>query len=402
MGIVSFMRGFADIEISGRRVERFVNLCAERGIEFKNFEHTGNDSASARLYWRDYRRLMKSDMSSAGLAIKRIGLFGTPAVAGKAKGRWLLLGAAALCAAALVWASGFVWRIEISGNETISAGEILIAMEEEGVTLGTKVSSVDSYALRNRMLLRVDKLIWFSVNMRGSTAHVQVRERKEKPELIDMTEKTQVVAKRDGLVTEVRVLSGVGKVQRGMTVAEGDVLITGEAVDVREETRYLYASGEVWARTWYTLRGEMPLACGEKVYTGEKLTVRTLMFGKKGIKLSLKSGIPFASCDKMINVKEFDIFGIMALPISLMTETYYPYDIQPGEIPRAEAEKMLEESLYEQLLSLLDEGEVSAWNINFREKNGVLLGTLYGECLEQIGVGTKLEPTPEDAWAGKE
>ena len=63
---------------------------------------------------------------------------------------------------------------------------------------------------------------------------------------------------------------------------------------------------------------------------------------------------------------------------------------------------MLEESLYEQLLSLLDEGEVSAWNINFREKNGVLLGTLYGECLEQIGVGTELEPTPEDAWAGKE
>ena len=122
MGLVSFLRGFADIEISGRHVERFVNLCAERGIEFKNFERTGSDSASARLYWRDYRRLMKSDMSSAGLAIKRIGLFGTPAVAGKAKGRWLLLGAAALCAAALVWASGFVWRIEISGNETVSAG----------------------------------------------------------------------------------------------------------------------------------------------------------------------------------------------------------------------------------------------------------------------------------------
>lgn len=70
-------------------------------------------------------------------------------------------------------------------------------------------------------------MAWLTVNVRGCRAYVSVRDRVPKPELADDRTPTNVVAKRDALVTEVRAYDGRAMVRKGGTVTAGQLLISG-------------------------------------------------------------------------------------------------------------------------------------------------------------------------------
>ena len=58
--------------------------------------------------------------------------------------------------------------------------EILRALEQNGVGIGTFSFSLDPEGLRNRVLLEIPELSWLTVNVSGCRATVQVRERVKK------------------------------------------------------------------------------------------------------------------------------------------------------------------------------------------------------------------------------
>ena len=121
-----------------------------------------------------------------------------------------------------------------SGSETVPAEKILRVLEKQGLRRGSFAYSFRPQDICNRALPELPELAWLTVNVRGCRAYVSVRDRVPKPELADDRTPTNVVAKRDALVTEVRAYDGRAMVRKGGTVGRGMSFRSGSRCNMRK------------------------------------------------------------------------------------------------------------------------------------------------------------------------
>ena len=388
---VKLLRGSVRVCAQCAYPERVLNLCSARGIEFWELRWLSALELSFCVARTDLRALRRAaEGCGAELSVERTA--GAPFFLARFRRRYALLAGLALCALLLVVNSLFIWDIEVTGNESVSAERILRVLAENGVRRGTFVYSFRSQEVCNRVLPELRELCWVAVNVRGCRAYVQVRERVRAPERVNESAPTNVVARRAGLVTEVRALDGEKKVLPGTSVREGQLLIagvvdTGGTEKPSVATRFLAGKGSVRARTWYELSVYIPLTAEEKVYTGEKKVRLTLLWGEKRLKIGAKgSSIVRADCDKIKKQTQWELLGFLPLPVTWETETYLPYETRAYTRSREEAEQLGRDALEEYLAGLLDsDGSVTSRRFASAVRGDALLVTLSAECEEQIG-----------------
>ena len=110
-----------------------------------------------------------------------------------------------------------------------------------------------------------DKLDWMEFEVKGMVINVKIEERiitdiKKDDRVCD------IVAKKSGVINEIKIEQGEGLVNINDYVKEGDVLIRGSVKYNEEDKRYTCASGEIYATTWYTGSISIPF----KYYEYEK------------------------------------------------------------------------------------------------------------------------------------
>ena len=259
-------------------------------------------------------------------------------------------------------------------------------LEKYGVSLGTFGYGIDSSDLRNHILLEIPELSYIAVNVRGCRAYVQVRERQAAPELVNKREPGNTVARRDALVTAIQPYDGQKMVLPGTMVQEGALLISGVTDDEQAGTRFLRGMGKVYGRTWYTLRCQVPAVVEEKQYTGEEYVRFALCWGNRRINLYAGGSPALANCDKTVERTPLTLPGGIALPITLVKETYRVYEIAERERTQAEAEELGRTVLEAYLLAGLDEGTVEEAAYTSIPWEGSILTELNAECQEQIGI----------------
>ena len=207
----------------------------------------------------------------------------------------------------------------MEGNQRVTEEEILRALEKNGVGLGTFGIAMDTEDIRNHVLLDIPELVWITVRVSGCRATVEVREREEVPEPVNERAPANVVARRDGLVLEVRALDGVKCVLPGTSVEAGELLISGVEDTETVGARLLAGMGEVRARTWYSLTARMPLTQLQKRYTGEERRLHALVLGGHRVKFFADSSIPEGNYDKITERTQWSLLGI-PLPVTTVTE----------------------------------------------------------------------------------
>lgn len=364
--------------------ERVLNICAEHGLRFWDLEWESAVAFTFTLTRRDWKRLRRLsrrlDCTMTALDWK-----GTPFFLGRLRwrfGLWITLG---VCLAALVAGSFFIWDFEIEGNVQVSDLEILRALEKHGVKFGTYGFAVDSFDLRNDILLDLPELSYIAVNVKGCRAYVQVRERIAPPEIISKRKSGNTVAEKDALITLVKPFDGEKMVLPGTTVTEGQLLISGVVENDFSGARYLRGMGEVYGRTWYTLRCQVPLVVAEKVYTGEEKTKKALLLGKKRLNLYFGSSISGDTYDKMITWDQCALPGGVPLPVTVVTQRIREYEVREKKRTEQEAIALAEAVLLERLEGYLEGGEILHTQLRKETKGNTLLVTLVAECEEEIG-----------------
>ncbi len=388
---VKLLRGSVRVRAQCAYPERVLNLCSARGIEFWEVRWLSALELSFCVARTDLRALRRAaEGCGAEFSVERTA--GAPFFLARFRRRYVLLAGLALCALLLAVNSLFIWDLEVTGNESVPTERILRVLAENGVRRGTFVYSFRSREVCNRVLPELRELCWVAVNVRGCRAYVQVRERVRAPERVNESAPTNVVARRAGLVTEVRALDGEKKVLPGTSVREGQLLIagvvdTGGTENPSVATRFLAGKGSVRARTWYELSVYIPLTMEEKVYTGEKKERLTLIWGEKRLKIGAKgSSIVRADCDKIKEQKQWELLGLLTLPVTWEKETYLPYETRAYTRSREEAEQLGRDALEEYLAGLLEEdGSVTSRRFASAVQGDALLVTLSAECEEQIG-----------------
>ena len=380
-----FAVGTVTVRVRSPYPERFLNLCSAHGIRFWDLKWVSEQEFTLCLTRGDYKRLrgLTGKLECTYRAEKRKGFV---FFANRFRRRKVLLAGLAAVLLSTVMGSFFVWDFVVEGNETVAEEEILRALEECGVTYGTFGLAIDSKMLRNKMLLKLPELSYLAVNVSGSRAYVQVRERVAVPEIVDQETARNVVAAKSGLVTKVQAMAGQAAVLPGTTVQKGDILISGVADTDTVGARILAGMGSVTARTWYTFTAPIAKAAMQKQFLEEE-TRFSLVFGRKRINFySNNSSIEVLAYDTISSRMRWIVPGGIALPVVWVREARRSYSPAEKELPAGEAQKLGEEILTEYLMTqLAPGGKVVSTLTSVREETDRYLVTLSAECLEEIG-----------------
>ena len=357
--LINRSRGQVRIRVTCPYPERVLNLCSARSLAFWDLEWEGENQFTCRVSRKDFHILRQSG-EKLDCELQVLRREGAPYALGRLRRRQALAAGILLWGVWLVLSSVLIWDIRVSGNETVPKEEILRSLEKNGVRRGAWGLSVSGEDIRNHMLLDIPELSWAAVNVSGCRAEVQVRERRP-------------------------ALGGVPQVLRGMSVAEGQLLISGVEDTGTFGTRFTAGLGRVEGRTWYTLTANVSLTGQVKRYTGEEKRLHSLILGSRRIKFFANSSIDGAQCDKITTRTPVNVLGV-ALPITWETETVRFYETEPAALSQQERQETVGTALEAYLHSIVDPyGEVTASQTASRLRGDVLTVTLTAECREEIG-----------------
>lgn len=390
--LVRYFRGYVRVTVRGVHPERVLNACAEAGIPFQEAEPAEDYLLRITVPERRFARVQAlAERCQCTAEAETRG--GAPKLLRRARRHRLLLGLLAVCLAAVLASSLFVWEVEVTGNETVSTGTILRELEAYGVKPGSYWPHFSNDLIRNHMILQIPELQWLAVQIRGSCAEVVVREKTPKPEVVDNDAPVSLYAGASGFILSMEVLGGEARVAPGDLVTEGDLLVSGAMTDLGGGVRPAHALGSIRARTLYELTAEQPLTRTVKTASGRAKNRWAFVVGKNRINFYQSSGISDAECDKINFEYAFSIPGVFTLPFSLVREQVQPFETQEISVSQEEARAVLEQTLTQQLQSRIGtDGEIISTAFTATERDGVLIVTLRAECEQEIGVARAISP----------
>ncbi len=259
MFIVNFLRylhGYVVFHAKGAFVERFLNLAARDGITIWNSFRRGELFVGS-THAVNYRRLRRHAMKT-GVRIRVAEKHGVPFKRRKYRKRTgLLLGVGIFFIFVFV-VSQFVWRVEVSGNESLTETEIILVLEELGVKPGVLRSSLDIRGVERRIILAFDRLVWAALNINGSTAYIEVRENSLKPGEISPLEPCNIVASHSGQIISMTVTEGQPLKFIGDAVLAGEVIVSGVTQTRLGQNTLRHARATVVARAEHEISVTIP------------------------------------------------------------------------------------------------------------------------------------------------
>lgn len=339
LGLLQFLRGVYRVELRAAVPENCLNAFAAHDLHFWEPERIDALTYRVSIQKQDYSRAAQlATRAMAELHVLRE--LSVHRVFYGLKRRPILLASLLLSVLAALLLPRFVWTVTVRGNVRLHEAEILRELDALGVHFGAWGGGIDSQDIKNRILRRIPELEWCAVNRTGGCVTVLVHERPETEEIEDRSTVTNVVAARDGIITEMLVLGGFPLCTIGQSVSEGELLLSGYQ-EWPTHVQATHAYGEIYALTQRKVASVLPLDAQKKVYTGRSWTLRTLIVGRKRIKLSGNSRISTMDCDKIIQEQPLTLPEGHRFPVTLVTETYREYRLVPTQRTEAAAQSAL-------------------------------------------------------------
>ncbi len=319
----------------------------------------------------------------------------------------LLIGAV-LAFVLFYMAGNVIWDVRVDGEESIDVTAFVDELDECGLRVGSWIPKMDTDAIERRILSRSDKVAWISVNLKGTVAYVQIRELMRPPKTENESfgqpsgQPVNLVARCDGIIESVRLVSGEVVVKPGELVRAGDLLISG----VRDSGNFGYrirtANGQVMAVTEHTMVVQIPLKQQEKSYLPQKSEQKTLFFFGKSIKVTKNSGNFGEECDTIKKMEVFSLGSGVPLPIFVETVIARPFEWREICLSEQQAERMAEDELERQLNeALADQGILLSKAVSRSVSEEYYTINCRYRCVENIAEKKPFSVQTPEAGAGE-
>ncbi|UNC93130.1 sporulation protein YqfD [Candidatus Contubernalis alkaliaceticus] len=294
-----YMNGYITISIRGNRSERLINLAINRGIILRDIRRF-DDTAYMKIGIEGFKKIRPLARRTR-CKVKIEKKAGIPFFVYRLVVRKGFVAGAVLFVVLLYLLSSFVWYVEIVGTKEIDPQEVIEISQELGLKPGVFKNTLDVEKISNEIVLGIPDISWVGVELTGVRAKVDVV---EKVKGVEPGEEsfTHIIASKDGLITEIMVISGMADAKVGDTVTAGQVLISGiirpiteefEEDDSEEEENtfedsspkesYTRARGTVKARVWYEGLGVSTLQVKTYEPTGENYTSSYIKIGEREV-----------------------------------------------------------------------------------------------------------------------
>ncbi|WP_434311754.1 sporulation protein YqfD [Hominifimenecus sp. rT4P-3] len=357
--IIDWFRGRVLVRVSGLSPERFLNLCAGNGFVLRELKKTGEgyECIMSLPEYRKARRLAKK--AKATLRIQR--KIGLPFFLFRQRKRKAFAAGFLLAIGLLYAASLFLWDVQVEGNGHYTDDIIRSFLKENGIHYGMRMDSIVCEEIEKALRNEYTNITWVSAQISGVKLKIQVKENfglLKAPEK-DLTPK-DVVADKDGVITEIITRSGVPKATAGDTVTQGQVLISGRIPligDSGETIGYeeVPADGTIVART------EVPYTWQRSIFEETRRVTKTrlkgLAFNVFGNRAAVGGG-PQAG-EMQYRITEYHtpcLFDNFLLPLTLESTFEYTYETELRKLTKEEQQKKAEEAFFEQEALWKEEG----------------------------------------------
>lgn len=262
-----------------------------------------------------------------------LGLYG---FAYRARQRYGLIIALVLMTFFFAFSSGIIWDVRISGNEHLTDYAIENLLRDSGLTVGSRWRKTDTSLVEAEILSKNSDVAWVSVNRRGTVAYVEVIE----SDNIGVDGKdgpvySNIVADRDGVITEITVESGIAVVKVGDVVKKGEILISG-IVENEKGVYFCRAKGSVNGESVLNVTSEASRNITEKASNRLRLAKARLIIFNFSINIFKNYGNQENNCDIIEETRKFALFNKYRLPIKI--EKVYICEYSETERIRSEDE----------------------------------------------------------------
>lgn len=387
--LYDFARGTVRLNITGAQPERMLNALAMAGIMFWDCDPADGCTVKATIYSEEYEKAARL-AARCMCEITPENFRGGKKVGRAILRRKALLLCAAVFALALAWSSLYVWDIEIVGNQAVSSGTILRALEENGVSTGTFWPGISTEMVEAGVMPELPDIAWMTVNVRSSRVVVKIKERTVLPEKVDEDVPANVKAEKTGIVMKMSVLQGAPSVHPGDAVLRGETLVSGAMESQCRGTRAVHAQADVISRTLYELNAVCPASETKKTPKGRAHSRFAVMIGRKRINFYAGSRKEHALCDKIIKKYTLSVPGAFTLPVTLIRETFAPYAVKSADsAPEAELKADLMACLKAELSP---GGSILSATYSQSRTGGLVRVTLRAECTENIAATVPMTP----------
>ena len=389
---IEFISGKVTVKVSGRGIERFINVLIRNGLIVWNVKRHGTETITFTMRLQDALKIRRyaKERDCSITFLKRAGM---PFLFKRLLKNSGFAGGALLFLLLIMFLSNVIWGIEIKGAKPATEYQIRKELDKMGVKIGKVQFFVDNVeGIQRKLTNNVGNLTWVGVELKGTTYHLQVVEKKE-PEKPEQLAPRNLVAKKKAVIDSMYVETGQKKVDIHDHVEAGQLLVSG-VIGKEGQTQQVAAVGEVWGETWYKSHVELPLKTKFFVFNGQEEQKLSLILGKLEIPIWGFGEPDFQEYESDKSVSKIH-FLKWELPISIGNETLRAREETTRIYTEKEAEKNALELAKDKIKSGLDEEAIiKDQKILHKElENGKVILDIHFKIIENIAVG---QPIPKE------
>lgn len=383
-----FLFGSITVSVSGN-TERFLSALSRSGIRYWSLKSKSPGTAQFCIYRRNFKSLVPIRRQSHS-HIHIIRRSGVPHLLRNYKKRLGIAVGAVIFIITFFIFSFFIWRIEVSGCKSTTVYEVLESLEQLGFSKGSIKSSFVIREIENEFLKNNSKYSWISINIKGTTAYIEVNEAVPKPDIIDTSEPCSIYAARDGVIASVTSFMGYSVVSPGDTVTAGDLVVSGNYTDKYGVEYKLHSYAKVMAYTVHANTVTVPYTEKVHVPTGKVKNKYSIKLIRFTIPLYFSKKISYNNYDTTQSEKILSLGNNFALPFSVIKNTYTEFE--PSVCTKSKEAALAD--AYEQLYDFeYNLAGITVTDRSYQETdNGDSITVKVTlECYEDIGIKGKID-----------
>jgi similar to stage IV sporulation protein len=324
-----YLLGYYRLQAVGWNLEKLINIAVGRGLNLWDIKRNEEGILfNASIY--SFSQLKEiSQRLNCSLTIEDRN--GIPFFLARLKKRKTLFVGPVLLITVLYLLSSFIWTIEVNGLETIPLAEVLETASAAGLRVGVWRSDLEPRQIESVLMTKIDKTAWVGLEIQGTRAILKIVEKVVIPP--EDLKPCNLIADKDGLVTEIIVLEGKQMVKKGQTVKKGDILISGLVGHEGELAQTpIRAKGIVKGKVWYEAYAESPLVKYIEERTGNTFRTISLKINDKTIITQYQKNIPFRYYQQEEYVKKVVLWRNLVLPVETIITTSYEINRIPEQV----------------------------------------------------------------------
>lgn len=304
---LSNIYGVVTVQVEGFFTERFINLCRINNVKVYDIRNVTKGIVRFKMNISEFKKLRKiAKKTKCKVIIKdKKGIYFKLFKYRKRKIIFILIFLATILC---IFASSFVWKVEVIGNEQLPTWQIEESLKDSGLYKGKLKFNIDKKEIINCLRIKENDITWAGIEIDGTKVIVTVVEKTRiNKDSIQNEAIGNIIATKSGIISKIVPENGTAIFKDGSYIYKDDIAIEGAIYNKYVDNKKVVAKGILYAKCEYSLDDEYAYSYINKIYTGKtKYRFSISLDGNENIENKLNKSKKY---DITKDSKAISIFG---------------------------------------------------------------------------------------------